>query len=749
MKTKSISFLIIFAIASLLLTSCGTGIKRDTGDDEVQITEQPKPLPEDAPKPFQIAAPVMRIGLVNATATTLVVKSESGMVLRDENDAIVGGSYYHLNFYMTGATGAAPKTIYRIQIASFASSEYAKAFADKLKLDFGLPVATVYASDKLLYRVQVGAESSRAAATTLNEKLVAAGHEGGFIIETVEGLTGKPEMVAVDASGKKIAKSAHFTCWSQNPSTHLAVAGMKYRGAIEVRHSRKGEVLAVNVVNLEDYLRGVVPAEMSGNIYPQIEALKAQALAARTYAYRNRGQYAAQGFDVCNTPTCQVYKGTSVEQPLTDKAIYETRGQIITYHGEPINSLFTSTCGGHTEDVGNIFSGDNVPYLMGVECVPEADGIIELTRRASQNNSQKSDYQFALLKVMGTWPTAIPYNAATKADPELVNFVVRQALRYIGTVATEENFSKENPTMLETINFFVTTAGWQARIEQEISDLDIKMLLPRQIISIAGPDGSRNLLYFLRLGYILPQTSGSLPFNVITTHSSLSEMLLRIIKRESPHLFTAGKMTKISSDMLFLESRSGDLEFELDDNVQLFRRMNGKVFPSDSVQMLAGDLLELIIIRSKVAALVHTPPLQGVTNDRTSSVFQWEVKHTPAQLKQALSRYMDIGEIKDLIPLRRGVSGRTVELKVVGETGEKILKGLQVRWGLGTRESLFVIEKRVDLTGKVIQWRIIGRGWGHGVGLCQVGSYGMAQAGKTYDEILSHYYLGTGISNWQ
>src|SRR6185295_10910292 len=106
----------------------------------------------------------------------------------------------------------------------------------------------------------------------------------------------------------------------------------------------------INALDLEDYLRGVVPNELSPVSFPQLEALKAQAVAARTYALRNRGQFQAQGYDICATPTCQVYKGASTENELSDRAVNETRGVVATWHGELINAMYTSTCGGHTED---------------------------------------------------------------------------------------------------------------------------------------------------------------------------------------------------------------------------------------------------------------------------------------------------------------------------------------------------------------------------------------------------------------
>ena len=114
----------------------------------------------------------------------------------------------------------------------------------------------------------------------------------------------------------------------------------------------------------------MVPNELSPQAFPQIEALKAQAVAARTYALAHLRDYASKGFDVCATPSCQVYRGQGSEHPLTDRAVRETAGVVATWRGRPINAYYTSTCGGHTEEGEAIFD-DAAPYLKGVACPPE------------------------------------------------------------------------------------------------------------------------------------------------------------------------------------------------------------------------------------------------------------------------------------------------------------------------------------------------------------------------------------------
>ena len=110
-----------------------------------------------------------------------------------------------------------------------------------------------------------------------------------------------------------------------------------------------------------------MPNELSPTTFGQIEALKAQAVAARTYIQRNLGQYRNEGYDICATDACQVYFGAGTEDPLATQAVVETRGVVATYDGKPINALYSSTCGGRTEDAENIFD-EKVPYLVSTIC---------------------------------------------------------------------------------------------------------------------------------------------------------------------------------------------------------------------------------------------------------------------------------------------------------------------------------------------------------------------------------------------
>lgn len=135
-----------------------------------------------------------------------------------------------------------------------------------------------------------------------------------------------------------------------------------YPGAILLR-SNNGKLDAINSVDVEDYLRGVIPYEIGKLDSGRIEALKAQAVAARTYAYKHYNSREAQGFDVYADTKDQVYKGLEGATPLTDAAIKATAGVTMMYNGEFIIAYYHSTCGGITETLAT-WNRPDLPYLQ-------------------------------------------------------------------------------------------------------------------------------------------------------------------------------------------------------------------------------------------------------------------------------------------------------------------------------------------------------------------------------------------------
>jgi stage II sporulation protein D len=145
----------------------------------------------------------------------------------------------------------------------------------------------------------------------------------------------------------------------------VRVNGRGYRGSAEILRNGTG-ITVINRVGLESYLYGVVSAEMGRRGPAEQAALRAQAVASRTYALRNLGRWKAQGFDLAATVAAQVYGGQVAETPEGRAAVGDTRGRVLTYQGAPIEAFFYSTCGGRTADGFEVFRGAARSYLRSV-----------------------------------------------------------------------------------------------------------------------------------------------------------------------------------------------------------------------------------------------------------------------------------------------------------------------------------------------------------------------------------------------
>lgn len=144
----------------------------------------------------------------------------------------------------------------------------------------------------------------------------------------------------------------------------IRVNHQSYRGTMEVR-KRDDTLLVINEVDLEEYLQGLMKHEISP-AWPR-EAVKAQAVAARSFALNKKLENSAQPYDLYATITSQVYGGLSGEDSRSNEAIDQTRGEILIHQEKPIATYYHATCGGETEDVENVWSG-RLLYLKSVRC---------------------------------------------------------------------------------------------------------------------------------------------------------------------------------------------------------------------------------------------------------------------------------------------------------------------------------------------------------------------------------------------
>ncbi len=145
----------------------------------------------------------------------------------------------------------------------------------------------------------------------------------------------------------------------------LEIPGSRYRGIFKVIPHGVNLQL-INIVHMDDYLKGVVPPELGKVGEPEIEAVKAQAVAARTYAMAHLLQYPDEPYDMKSDVSDQLYHGVKVEKSLVSRAIDDTRGYVIKYKDELINAYYHSTCGGSTDDIDEVWNKVREPYLQAV-----------------------------------------------------------------------------------------------------------------------------------------------------------------------------------------------------------------------------------------------------------------------------------------------------------------------------------------------------------------------------------------------
>lgn len=199
--------------------------------------------------------------------------------------------------------------------------------------------------------------------------LMLRGLDGGGLIAVPAGtsatITTARDGLRVRYSGEDLTASAALVAEPADSGAPVRLNGRDYRGTLTLASVPAG-VLAVNVVGLEEYLRGVVGAEMGRRATPDLAALRAQAVVSRTVALRRAGLYRGRGYDLLSTVADQAYAGLGFETTVSDSAVAQTAGEVLTFDGRLIDAFFHSTCGGRTAEGTEVYRGADRPYLRSV-----------------------------------------------------------------------------------------------------------------------------------------------------------------------------------------------------------------------------------------------------------------------------------------------------------------------------------------------------------------------------------------------
>ena len=266
--------------------------------------------------------------------------------------------------YREGTEGSAVVGCFHVQLnAGYDTFDEARAEADKYQNAF-----VRYQSGKFL--ILIGNHTTRAAAETAMSSLnvsTAAINSGTSNTITVTKTGSSVIIFEFDMGSTPLGVMPRL---STGERTETWYKGYRYPGGFQYARRDGATLTVINYVTIEDYVKGILPNEM-GNLWP-MEALKAQACCARTYAMSSLNKHNSNGFDLCTTEHCQVYRGRAMANARTDQAVEETAGMYITYNGALCQTYYSAANGGASESVENVWT-ESLPYLRGVIDPYEAD----------------------------------------------------------------------------------------------------------------------------------------------------------------------------------------------------------------------------------------------------------------------------------------------------------------------------------------------------------------------------------------
>ncbi len=696
---------------------------------------------------YMIPKPVIRVGL-GTNLKDLRIRSSSGMKIYEVN---TGYRIVNDDAAEAEIKGAGQKLTekYVILLAHAKEREEADQLAASFRSRFGAGVSVAEDRDDDaagVFEVKLGDFLTRGDALAKVAELNAAGFKDVWIDreEMIEEPS-RPLWMLVGNELKSLDRSSELYFIPANPQSYLTLNGKSYRGFLVLSGTPRG-IVVVNYVNIEDYLKSVVPGELSPGQFNAIEALKAQAVAARTYALKNMKQFDQFGYDLVDTPRSQLYVGMASESPLSTRAVEETKGEVVRYRGELINALYTSTCGGRTEDAEKVFAGRPVPYLKSVDCASEKQKEWSIEAKAPVApitvDGRNASLDVALLIGLGIVPMgAEPPDFRKEAGFDEAVEWIQDVRRIVGV--KDRGFVPDSASLNFTslARLLVEAFGWQPRIEELLLPGEIDFLL-KDLPQVQGKDRGP-MAYCFQSGLFPASVRTGEPGRSVS-RAELAVALARVI-RDYKDFFKTGTFRAAGKGTIEVGQDFDRRTLALSNHVRLLRTIEGDTSFATKLTLLGGESIRWLERAGQVAYLeVFYPPNSNVL-DRSSRFNRWQVRTSREDLERLINQSYAIGALADIAVRSRGDSGRVTELELKGSASSAIVRGFQIRAALGLRDTLFVIDRSYDEQGRVDQFTFSGRGWGHGVGLCQVGAYGMAVAGAKYPDILKKYYTGVKI----
>ncbi len=778
--------IIVLLLLQSFLPTIAVGQQQSRDETRPRRTQQSWPAPPTATTPVittpdltPITGPEPTIRVALTTSARSAVISTTGHLMNASEGTskllALDSSRVRVDAHMLSPVPVNnDEAQYRVMVATgSASREEAEENEKEIQKVSGDDAHTVYDTETKTWGMVVGSKRPREEAEEVLARLEAAGIDATIdgppaaektaaAPATSSGLvrlasstprTPSREVVASSANGKAMFSSSAPVAFASDDETKSPVRfnDKPYRGRIEVFTNLRGSLTVVNELGLEDYVRGVVANELSPGGYPAMEALKAQAIAARTYALKNRGQFMSQGFDLLPTTRSQVYRGLTSENPLSSRAVDETRGIIATYQGEPINALYTSTCGGRTEDAENIFN-QSVPYLRGRECAAEGLAaferyIVKTSRdpaelRDDSNVTLARDLALLLTQNFGSLPTRVSdaWLAGDASSVEVRTWLTHAA-RVAHQPAAQTSEDVNRPPAFATA-LAVSVLG-DSRESTLYNNADADYLLGVRDAQSVPPANRADLAMLVSEGHLPVYPDATIRPHDPLSRARIIHAIARLLEARNLLQLQKANARPSSDGQVILRSQKGkDQPLQVNGDAFLFRQLGERAYAVTSVTLVGGEPVTYhLALNGQIDFLEVKPAPNGAAADRFSPFSNWTKEMSVGQVQAHLSRAArGIGPIVDLRVASRGSSHRVTDLEIVGANGTAHVRGGRIRSALGLREQLFVIDRQYDDSGRVTEFTFTGRGWGHGVGMCQVGAYGLAKQGWTAEQILKAYY---------
>jgi stage II sporulation protein D len=229
-----------------------------------------------------------------------------------------------------------------------------------------------------------------------------------------------------------------------------------------------------------------------------------------------------------------------------------------------------------------------------------------------------------------------------------------------------------------------------------------------------------------------------------TGQAVLREVLFRLIDKKGSFEWQQGILNQWDGQTMKLNVGGKIVDFTVNPSALYFFRMGDERTAMKEGAWIGGELFDFRAVDGVIQMIVYRKNWVNPSADRYSRLAEWQVHKTKQEIDMAF-RSLNVGEIRGMRVIERGPSERPVTTEITGSLRKANVRALNLRTMLGLRDSLFYFDEERNAKGELIGMSFYGQGWGHGVGMCQVGAYGMALDGAMYDQILKKYYTGIDL----